>query len=276
MKTTVDLTSEKDIHWSQDISYSTYLSLEPLLNLQKPLSGQHDEMLFIIIHQTSELWMKCCLHELNAAMDCLKTGQLNPAFKMLARIKKIQANMQQSWQILSTMTPADYESFRSSLGQSSGFQSVQYRALEFMLGNKNAGMIKAHMDGPHATMLQNIVQAPSFYDLALQALHSHGHHLPDHCLDRDFSQPYVPSKDVEQAWLAVYKNPSDNWDLYELAEKMVDLEQEFHLWRFAHMKTVERIIGFKQGTGGTGGVSYLVKALDIRFFPELWTMRTSI
>lgn len=276
-KTSVDLSSEKDIHWSQDLSYGSYLDLQPLLACQNPLSDQHDEMLFIIIHQSSELWLKCCLHELKAAMDQVKKDDLGPAFKMLSRVAKIQAQLEQSWDVLTTMTPADYASFRDSLGQSSGFQSYQYRQIEFSMGNKNAKMIKAHEGNPEQyEILSKSLNSPSFYDLCLQLLAKRGYDIPNEVLDRDWSQPYQANEKVEQAWLEIYKNTNKDWELYELAEKLVDLEHQFHHWRFSHMKTVERIIGYKQGTGGTGGVSYLVKALDIRFFPELWTARTKI
>lgn len=274
-KTSVDLSSESDIHWSQDMSYGSYLDLEKLLDCQHPVSDTHDEMLFIIIHQASELWLKCCLHELQAAMQQVEHNKLGPAFKMLARVARIQAQLEQSWDILATLTPADYAAFRDSLGQSSGFQSYQYRAIEFALGNKNAAMIKAHQDNPKEfNRLNTVLNSPSFYDLCLQLLSKRGFDIPDSHLNRDWSKPYTPCDAVEDAWLEVYKNPDRDWELYELAEKLVDLEHQFHHWRFAHMKTVERIIGYKKGTGGTGGVSYLVKALDIRFFPELWTART--
>ena len=274
--TSVDLSGEK-IHWKQDISYGSYLDLDTLLACQKPLSDKHDEILFIVIHQATELWMKACLHEISAAMTQIQTGELGPAFKMLARVSKIQANLQQSWEILSTMTPADYASFRDSLGQSSGFQSYQYREIEYRLGNKNAQMAEAHKANPAVyEHLQTVLNSPSFYDMCLKLLAERGFDIPADYLDRAWRQSYQPHDQVEQAWLQVYSNTEQYWDLYELAEKLVDLEHHFHAWRFAHMKTVERIIGYKTGTGGTGGVSYLVKALDLRFFPELWTARTRI
>lgn len=275
-KTSVDLASE-DIHWKQDMSYGTYLNLDDLLKCQKPVSEHHDEMLFVVIHQASELWMKLCLHELAAAMDHLKQDNLGPVFKMLSRVAKIQANLQQSWEILSTLTPADYASFRDDLGQSSGFQSFQYREIEYRLGNKNAKMAEAHKEVPaRYDRLQNVLDTPSFYDLCLQLLARRGFELPADVIDRNWREPYVANDKVEAVWSAIYRDTEKYWDLYELAEKLVDLEHHFHQWRFAHMKTVERIIGYKRGTGGTAGVSYLVKALDLRFFPELWTARTSI
>ena len=274
--TSVDLSSE-DIHWKQDMSYGSYLQLDDLLKCQMPVSANHDEMLFVVIHQASELWMKLCLHELGAAMEHLRKDNLGPVFKMLSRVAKIQANLQQSWEILSTLTPSDYAAFRSDLGQSSGFQSFQYREIEYRLGNKNAKMAEAHKDVPERyNRLQDVLNTPSFYDLCLQLLARRGFDMPDSVAERTWCKPYEANDKVEAAWSAIYKDTEKHWDLYELAEKLVDLEHHFHQWRFAHMKTVERIIGYKRGTGGTAGVSYLVKALDLRFFPELWTARTSI
>lgn len=275
-RTAVDLSSE-EIHWQQDISYGAYLKLDDLLKCQSPLSDKPDEMLFIVIHQASELWMKLCIHELGAAMLHLKEDNLGPVFKGLARVAKIQANLQQSWEILSTLTPSDYAAFRDDLGQSSGFQSFQYREIEYRLGNKNAKMAEAHKDVPSRYMhLQDVLDTPSFYDLCLQLLARRGFDIPAEATERNWRNPYVASDAVEAAWAKIYKDTEKYWDLYELAEKLVDLEHHFHQWRFAHMKTVERIIGYKRGTGGTAGVSYLVKALDLRFFPELWTARTGI
>ena len=275
-KTSVDIEGQ-DIHWEQDISYGSYLNMDELLECQNPRSDQHDEMMFIVIHQASELWLKCCLHEMGAAMDCVRNDNLGTAFKMLSRVAKIQKQLQQSWDVLTTMTPADYASFRDALGQSSGFQSFQYRELEFALGNKNAKMADVHKSNPKRyDQLQKSLNSPSFYDLSIQLLAKRGFDIPAQCLDRDWSKPYEANDKVEAAWVKVYTNSEKYWDLYELAEKLVDLEQNFHGWRFSHMKTVERIIGYKMGTGGTGGVSYLVKALDLRFFPELWTARTKI
>ena len=276
VKTSVDLAGQ-DIHWKQDMSYGSYLNLEPLLECQTLVSDCHDEMLFVVIHQASELWLKLCLHELSAAMDHLMAGDLGSVFKMLARVARIQAQLEQSWSVLSTLTPADYAAFRDKLGQSSGFQSFQYRELEFSLGNKNAKMIEAHRDNPSRyERLQEALNSPSFYDLCLQKLAERGFEIPEDKLKRNWAEPYVACDKVEAAWVKVYANTDKYWDLYELAEKLVDLEHHFHSWRFSHMKTVERIIGYKRGTGGTAGVSYLQKALDLRFFPELWTARTKI
>ena len=234
-------------------------------------------MLFIVIHQVSELWMKLCLHELNATIGCVKRDDLGPTFKMLARVSTIQQQLLQSWDVLATITPSDYSAFRNSLGKSSGFQSAQYRLLEFLIGNKNADTIRVFRSDPasHAA-LERALRAPSLYDEALRLLSRRGFDLPSAAIDRDFSQPYCASKQVAAAWLSVYHNAEKEWDLYQFAERLVDLDYKFQLWRFAHVKTVERIIGYKRGTGGTGGVSYLNKALELKFFPELWTIRTSM
>ena len=276
VKTSVDL-SGQDIHWKQDMSYGSYLNLESLLEFQNTVSDSHDEMLFIVIHQASELWLKLCLHELSAAMTQLKAGDIGNVFKMLSRVARIQAQLEQSWSVLTTLTPADYAVFRDKLGQSSGFQSYQYRELEFALGNKNAKMVEAHRDNePRYEHLKDVLNAPSFYDLCLAELSKRGFDIPQEKLSRNWADPYEPCEKVEAAWVEVYANTEKYWELYDLAEKLVDLEHHFHSWRFSHMKTVERIIGYKRGTGGTAGVNYLQKALDLRFFPELWTARTKI
>ncbi len=277
IKTSVDISGEKAIHWKQDISYGDYLSLDTLLSAQNIRSDSHDEMMFIVIHQASELWMKLCIHELSAAMDKIKQDDLGPAMKMIARIARIQEQLIHSWNILSTMTPKDYMSFRESLGQSSGFQSYQYRIIEFALGNKNAAMIKAHEDHPDRyAAVKGALESPSLYDLTLQLLARRGFDIPESHVSRDWSTPYEASDAVEKAWSEVYKQGDDHWDLYEWAEKLVDLEHRFQTWRYSHMKTVERIIGYRRGTGGTAGVHYLKKALDLRFFPELWNVRTAL
>jgi tryptophan 2,3-dioxygenase len=267
------------IHWDFDksISYSQYLQLDRILASQKPLSGQHDEMLFIIIHQASELWMKLCLHELAATRAQIRSDDLEPAFKMLARVARIQAQLIQSWDVLGTMTPADYMRFRDSLGQSSGFQSWQYRELEFLLGNKEAKLIDVHGGDVrvHALLRQELA-TPSLYDEAIRLLARRGFDIPKACVERDWTRPYVANAAVEAAWLAVYRDSKAHWDLYELAEKLVDLEYRLQQWRFAHLKTVERIIGFKRGTGGSSGVGYLAHVLKHTFFPELISLRTSI
>ncbi|GJL98092.1 MAG: tryptophan 2,3-dioxygenase [Hyphobacterium sp.] len=277
ISTSVDLAGE-DVHWTpkDGLSYGSYLKLDDILKAQTPITTEHDEMMFIVIHQASELWLKLCLHELDAAIDCLQGGEYGPASKMLSRIARIQEQLTQSWAILSTLTPADYLKFRDKLGQSSGFQSHQYRMLEYRLGNKNAAMARVHGDSPAADAVRKYLAMPSIYDEALRQLANAGFDIPADRLDRDWTKPYEPSAAVEVAWKAVYTDVETHWQLYEIAEKLVDVEHKFQLWRFNHMKTVERIIGYRRGTGGTGGVSYLVKALDLRFFPELWTVRTSL
>jgi len=268
---------KEGIHWDQDLSYGSYLSLDKLLDGQKVQTGAHDEMMFMIIHQASELWMKLCIHEITAAMREVDNGNLGAVFKMLSRVSRIQGQLRQSWSVLSTMTPADYRGFRDGLGQSSGVQSFQYREIEYALGNKNAALIEVHRQNPSRyEHLKTVLNAPSFYDLCLRHLARKGFEIPDEYLDRDWSQPYEPSTAVEAAWAKVYASVDDHWELYELAEKLVDLEYEFQMWRFSHMKTVERIIGLSKGTGGTSGVNFLQKALDLRFFPELWSVRTEL
>ena len=274
----VDL-SDEEVHWdlSEHLSYSQYLNLDKLLAAQHPLSYHHDEMLFIVIHQVAELWMKLCLHELNSTIDCVRRDDLGPTFKMLARVSTIQTQLQQSWDVLATITPSDYSAFRNTLGRSSGFQSPQYRMLEFLIGNKNADTIKVFRADPvNHEALERALRAPSLYDEVLRLLSRRGLDVPAEAIDRDFAQPYRASKQVAAAWLSVYHNSVKDWDLYGLAERLVDLDYKFQLWRFAHVKTVERIIGYKRGTGGTAGVSYLTKALELKFFPELWTIRTSM
>ena len=276
--THVDL-SDEPVYWDlgSSQSYGEYLDLGRLLGAQHPLSAEHDEMLFILVHQVSELWMRLMRHELAAVLGCVRKDDLDPSFKMFGRIARVQAQLLGVWEVLATMTPSDYSAFRNVLGRSSGFQSWQYRLLEFLLGNKNAAMVQVHARDPaaHATLLRTL-ESPSLYDEVLQLLSRRGYGIPQGCLTRDFSQPYEPSKAVTAAWLGVYHNSQKDWDLYELAERLIDLDHRFQLWRFQHMKTVERIIGYKPGTGGTAGVSYLAKALRLRFFPELWEARTSM
>jgi tryptophan 2,3-dioxygenase len=274
----VDLSGE-NVHWDlrESMSYTDYLRLPELLACQRPLTDRHDELLFVIIHQASELWMKLCLHEITAAIRQIRADDLGPAFKMMARVARIQVNLIQSWEILSTLTPADYSSFRSALGRSSGFQSFQYRMLEFRLGNKHADMARVFESKPEIfAEVQRALVEPSIYDESLSLLARRGLKVPADKLSRDFSQDYISDPQVTAAWREVYRDAERHWDLYELAEKLVDLEYRFHLWRFSHMKTVERIIGAKPGTGGTSGVAYLQKALALRFYPELWDVRTEI
>lgn len=274
----VDVSNEP-IHWDlgTSMSYGEYLGLDKILSAQKPLTFEHDEMLFIIIHQASELWMKLCIHELSAAIKHIQRDELGPVFKMLSRVARIQMQLTQSWDVLATMTPMDYSQFRNSLGKASGFQSYQYRMLEFLIGNKNAAMIEVHRrDAETYAALDRALHSPSLYDETLRLLSRRGFGVPPEYLDRDWAQPYQPSKLVAAAWLSVYHTKEENWDLYELAEKLLDLDHRFQSWRFNHMKTVERIIGYKRGTGGSSGVGYLSKALELRFFPELWSVRTSM
>jgi tryptophan 2,3-dioxygenase len=271
--------SAESVYWDlgESKSYGQYLDLDRLLSAQHPLSFQHDEMLFIIIHQASELWMKLCLHELTAAREHIRRDELGSVFKMLERVSRIQQQLVQSWDVLASMTPADYSAFRNYLGKSSGFQSCQYRLLEFTIGNKRAEMIEVFRKEPdNYAALQRALASPSIYDEALRLLSRRGFEVPSEYLDRDWTQQYVPSKQVAAAWLAVYHSVDDHWDLYDLAERLLDLDHKFQLWRYSHMKTVERIIGYKRGTGGTGGVSYLAKLLELQFFPELWSIRTAM
>ncbi len=274
----IDLKDEK-IHWDFKgaMAYGDYLGLKELLACQRPLSGRHDETLFIVIHQATELWLKLCLHEIEAAIRQIRGGELGPAFKMMARVARVQANLIQSWEILSTMTPFDYAGFRESLGKASGFQSYQYRMLEFRLGNKNREMARVFQSDPDIwAKVRAALEEASIYDEALALLSRRGFAIPRDKLVRDFADPYTPDARVTEAWREVYRDVETHWDLYELAEKLVDLEYRFNLWRYSHMKTVERIIGLKPGTGGSSGVPYLQKALDLRFYPELLDVRTDI
>ena len=265
------------LDFSRDMSYGDYLQLDAILNAQKPLSPAHDEMLFIVQHQTSELWMKLMLHELRAAIDSIAKDELQPAFKMLARTSKIMEQLVHAWDVLATMTPPEYSALRPYLAQSSGFQSHQYRCIEFAMGNKNAAMLTPHAHNPERmATVHAAYEAPSLYDEALRLLARRGLAVPASHTQRDWTQPYEASDAVEQAWLQVYRNPKEHWDLYQLGEKLTDLEDAFRLWRFRHVTTVERVIGFKRGTGGTGGVSYLRKMLDVVLFPEIWRLRTDL
>jgi tryptophan 2,3-dioxygenase len=265
------------LDFSRDMSYGDYLQLDSILSAQKPLSPAHDEMLFIVQHQTSELWMKLMLHELHAAVRHVAQDELQPAFKMLARVSKIMEQLVHAWDVLATMTPPEYSAVRPYLGKSSGFQSHQYRCIEFALGNKNAAMLKPHAHHPdRIAAVQAVYEAPSLYDESLRLLARRGLPVPASHLQRDWTQPYEASDAVEQAWLAVYRDPKAHWDLYQLGEELTDLEDAFRLWRFRHLTTVERVIGFKRGTGGTGGVSYLRQMLDVVLFPEIWHLRTAL
>ena len=265
------------LDFSRDMSYGDYLQLDAILSAQKPLSPDHNEMLFIVQHQTSELWMKLMLHELSAAIASIAGDALPPAFKMLARVSRIMEQLVHAWDVLATMTPPEYSAIRPYLASSSGFQSWQYRCIEFRLGNKNAAMLRPHEH--HAERLATVraaYEAPSLYDESLRLLARRGIPVPASHVERDWTQPYEASKGVEQAWLQVYRAPEQHWDLYQLGEELTDLEDAFRLWRFRHVTTVERVIGFKRGTGGTGGVSYLRKMLDVVLFPEIWQLRTDL
>src|SRR5690606_35845987 len=254
-----------------------YLQLDAILHAQKPLSPAHDEMLFIVQHQTSELWMKLMLHELHAAITHIARDDLAPAFKMLARVSRIMEQLVHAWDVLATMTPPEYSSLRPYLAKSSGFQSHQYRCIEFAMGNKNAAMLQPHAHHPErAAIVRAAYEAPSLYDESLRLLARRGLPVPASHTERDWTQPYEASEAVEQAWLQVYRDPKAHWDLYQLGEELTDLEDSFRLWRFRHVTTVERVIGFKRGTGGTGGVSYLRKMLDVVLFPEIWRLRTAL
>lgn len=259
------------------MTYGDYLQLDTLLAAQKPLTQEHDEQLFIVIHHVQELWLKLVAHELEAAIAAIRADDLPPAFKSLARVTRIQEQLISAWDVLSTMTPADYLRFRGDLGQSSGFQSYQYRLVEFRLGAKDAKMLLPHRHRPeiHAR-LEAALKAPSLYDEALRVLARRGYPVPREVLERDFTQPHVFDARVRDIWLSIYREPGEHFDLYELAEELVDVEDWFQQWRFRHMKTVERIIGHKRGTGGSAGVGFLKTALERSFFPELWDLRTML
>ena len=263
--------------FSQRMTYGEYLHLDKILSSQHRLSDHHDEMLFIIIHQVSELWMKLILHEVQAAIRHIEKDDFDPAFKMLARVSRTQTQIIQAWDVLSTLTPAEYMQFRSYLGQASGFQSFQYRLIEFAMGYKTEHILKIYEKEPELhRQLMVAYQAPSLYDVSIKALARAGFKINPQLLERDYTQPYQEDPSVEEAWLTVYRNVDRYWYLYQLAEKLVDIEDSFMQWRFRHMKTVERIIGFKRGTGGSSGVAYLREGLNQYFFPELWKLRTKL
>jgi tryptophan 2,3-dioxygenase len=265
--------------FSDRMSYAGYLCLTELLSQQRPLSRpeHHDEMLFIIQHQVSELWMKQLIHELSAAIRFVQHDQLDPCFKILSRAKLIQMQLFDQWAVLETLTPSEYMEFRGVLGHASGFQSYQYRKLEFLLGNKNRGALKvfAYDAAIHAELLEAL-EAPSLYDEFLRHLARRGLAVPKECVERDWSLPHEKNAALVEVFSGIYEKPRDHWDAYEMCEKLVDVEEYFQLWRFRHMKTVERIIGFRQGTGGSSGVGFLRQALDLEFFPELLAVRTGL
>jgi len=265
------------LDYSSTMSYGDYLHLEEVLGAQHPRSDTHDEMLFIVQHQTSELWMKLALHELRAARAGIACDRLAPAFKMMARVSRIMEQLVHAWDVLATLTPSEYSAMRPQLGSSSGFQSFQYRQIEFMLGNKNPVMLKPHAHHPaRYAEVERALHEPSLYDESIRLLARRGFDIEPGQTGRDWSAPRPFSDAVEAAWLAVYREPGAHWELYELAEELVDLEDAFRQWRFRHVTTVERIIGFKPGTGGTAGVPYLRRMLDTVLFPELWKVRTDL
>ncbi|WP_418314553.1 tryptophan 2,3-dioxygenase [Salicibibacter kimchii] len=271
--------NEEDIHldFREQMTYGDYLDLESLLSSQRRLSGHHDEMLFILIHQVQELWMKLILHELHAAVAAIEKGELSASFKMLARVSSIESQMIQAWDVLSTLTPAEYMEFRDYLGKASGFQSYQYRMIEFALGYKTRHVLEIYEKDPALhKRLSEALYKPGLYDVSIRALAKAGFSINPAMLNRDVTETYEADPSVEAAWLEVYRDVEKHWRLYELAEKLVDVEDQLQQWRFRHMKTVERIIGNKTGTGGSSGVGYLKHVLNHQFFPELWNVRTKI
>lgn len=259
------------------LTYGGYLRLDTLLSAQKPLSNppHHDEVLFIVQHHVSELWLKLLIHELRAALACLQGDELGPMQKILARVKQIQRQLTEMWSVLETLTPADYLQFRDILGPASGFQSLQYRLVEFLLGNKNADMVKVFSHDPVATAeLEAVLNAPSLYDEFLRHLHRKGYAIPDGCVERDWSQPYEREPSLVPVFKEIYEDTETHWAAYATCEQLVDVEASFQFWRFRHMKTVERIIGYRRGTGGSSGVGFLKQALELTFFPELFEVRT--
>lgn len=260
-----------------DVTYGGYLKLKALLSCQAPQTAEHDELLFVILHQTMELWMKQAIHEIGAAQKAVRAGDLVPAYKHLARVSRIQAVMTQTWDILATMTPADYLSFRELLGTSSGFQSAQFRVLEYTLGLKDRSFLKFHPEGSEdRAMLEAALAGPSLYDDVLAQLAKAGFDIPKSAYERAPGEAYEASDEVEAAWLTVYRDTQKYWAIYQLAEKLLDLDDALLTWRHKHVLTVERIIGRKRGTGGTDGVGYLQQTLTRRAFPEIWSLRTKL
>ena len=262
---------------SVESDYGAYLCLDPILSAQNPKSNQHDEMLFIIQHQTSELWMKLVVHELRMALACIKRDELEPSFKVLSRVKQVMRIMFEQWAVLETMTPSDYAQFRKGLGRASGFQSYNYRTIEFILGNKDAHVLEQLKQRPEIyEQLQQDLKNPSLYEEFLRHLNRKGIDVPKECIQRDFSVQREESKALVGVFKKIYDNPRIHWSAYEMCEKLIDIDQMFQLWRFRHMQTVERIIGFKQGTGGSPGASYLRERAKVHLFPELWSVRTEV
>ncbi len=272
---------ESGIHtdFAKEMSYSSYLAIDELLSAQHPVSDpeHHDEMLFIIQHQTSELWLKLVLHELRSAAALLAADEMRVALKRIARVKHIQRTLTDQWSVLATLTPTEYSQFRGYLGHASGFQSWQYRGVEFMLGNKHRGMLEVHEADPKAhALLLELLEAPSIYDEFLRHLGRRGYAVPSEVLDRDVTVAHVPNDALVRLFTDIYEDAETHWDVYEACEELVDLEDNFQLWRFRHLKTVQRVIGMKTGTGGSSGVGFLQRALELTFFPELFSVRTAI
>ncbi len=264
-------------NFRDEMSYGDYLGLDRLLVAQRPLSGEHNELLFIIQHQTTELWFKLAIHELRGGIECLKRDELEPCFKIIARLKNIQAQLYNQWAVLSTLTPTEYAQFRHVLGPASGFQSLQYRIMEFLLGAKDKRMLQFHAHKPaDLAELERALNTPSVYDEFLRYLARRGLPIPKDALERDITEPMPKSDGVVAAFKIIYDDVERWWDAYEMCEKLVDLDEQFSLWRFRHVKTVERIIGYKMGTGGSSGVPLLRKLVELNFFPELWAVRTEI
>lgn len=274
---TIEEGIERDLR--EKLDYAGYLQLDRLLSAQQPLSSppHHDELLFIIQHHVAELWLKLVIHELKAATICIREDRIDQSLKVMARVKLIQRQLFEQWSVLETLTPSEYLQFRHLLGPASGFQSHQYRTVEFLLGNKNAGMIQIFDHDPtHQTELRAVLEAPSLYDEFLRWLARHGHDVPSACVQRDWSQPHRHAPELIPVFKRIYENPDVHWEAYNIAEKLVDIEESFQLWRFRHMKTVQRIIGFRKGTGGSSGVAFLKRALELTFFPELYEVRTEL
>lgn len=259
------------------LNYGSYLHLDELLHAQQPVSDHHDEMLFIVVHHVTELWIKLVIHEIRSAIALLQQDELGPALKRLARVKHVQRQMIEQWAVLATLTPSEYAQFRGVLGKSSGFQSAQYRTLEFLLGNKNPAMVAVFRHDPEtAARLDRDLHAPSLYDEFLAYLARRGYPIPPRLLERDVTEPHTRDEELVRIFTAVYADPEPQWDVYETCEELVDIEDTFQTWRFRHLKTVERIIGYKRGTGGSSGVAFLNRALSLTFFPELFAVRTEI
>ena len=279
MENTRDVEAGIHTDFRKDMSYGSYLDLERLLSAQHPVSRpeHHDEMLFIIQHQTSELWLKLVLHELRSAMELLAADEMRMSLKRIARVKHIQKTLTEQWSVLATLTPSEYLEFRDHLGHASGFQSHQYRAVEFALGNKNAAMLPVHEADPTAhALLTELLEAPSLYDEFLRCLARRGYAIPERVLERDVTVAHSTDAELTAVFTEIYQNADEHWDVYEACEELVDLEDNFQLWRFRHLKTVQRVIGMKTGTGGSSGVGFLQRALDLTFFPELFAVRTEV